>query len=40
MGTVLAIMGGYYLLSGQAFRAAKEVADWVNEKLPKPEDKK
>ena len=38
MGTMLAIMGGYYLLSGQVFRAAKEVVDWVQEKMPKPDD--
>ena len=27
MGTLLAIMGGYYLLSGQAAKAAKEIVD-------------
>lgn len=27
MSTLLAIIGGYYLLSGQAAKAAKEVAD-------------
>lgn len=30
MGTALAILGGYYLLSGQAAKAAKEVSDWLN----------
>lgn len=30
MGTLLAIMGGYYLLSGQAAKAAKEVVDQLN----------
>lgn len=38
MGTVLAIMGGYYLLSGQATKALGEAAKWLKEKLPKPED--
>ncbi len=39
MGTVMAIMGVYYLLNGQIFRAAKEVADWLNENPPHSEDK-
>lgn len=33
MGTLLAIMGGYYLLSGQAAKAAKEIVDRSNKKL-------
>lgn len=33
MGTVLAIMGGYFLLNGQAFRAAREATEWVQKKL-------
>ena len=40
MGSVLAIMGAYYLLNGQAVRAAKEVAEWINEKLPESTDNK
>lgn len=32
MGTLLAIMGGYYLLSGQVAKAAKEVVDSSNKK--------
>lgn len=32
MGTMLAIMGGYYILNGQAFKAAGEVAEWLKEK--------
>lgn len=35
MGTVLAIMGGYYLVSGQAFKAAAEAAKWLEDKLKK-----
>lgn len=38
MGTVLAIMGAYYVLNGQAFKAAGEAAKWLSENLPKPED--
>lgn len=26
-------MGGYYLLSGQAFKAAGEAAKWIDEKV-------
>lgn len=33
MGTLLAIMGGYYLLSGQAAKAANEIVDRSNKKL-------
>ena len=40
MGTVLAIMGGYYLLSGQAFKAAGEAAKWIDEKVIQSKDKK
>ena len=32
MGTLLAIMGGYYLLSGQAAKAGKEIVDRSNKK--------
>ena len=32
MGTLLAIMGGYYLLSGQAAKAAKEIVDRSSKK--------
>ena len=40
MGTVLAIMGGYYILSGQAFKAAGEAAKWIDEKMNQSKDKK
>lgn len=33
MGTVLAIMGGYYILNGQAFNAVGEAAKWIDEKV-------
>lgn len=36
MGTVMAIMAGYYVLNGQAFRALGEVAEWMQKKLPPP----
>lgn len=32
MGTVLALMGTYYLLNGQAFRAIGEVSEWLEKK--------
>lgn len=38
MGTVMAIMGAYYLLNGQAARALGETAEWLQKKLPKPEN--
>lgn len=38
MGTVMATRGGYYLLSGQAFRALGKTAEWPQKKLPKPEN--
>ena len=40
MGTVLAIMGGYYILSGQAFKAAGEAAKWIDEMVNQSNDKK
>ena len=40
MGTVLAIMGGYYILNGQAFKAAGEAAKWIDEKVNQSKDKK
>ncbi|MDD5960918.1 MAG: hypothetical protein PUC16_01435 [Bacteroidales bacterium] len=40
MGTVLVIMGGYYLLSGKAFKAAGEAAKWIDEKVNQSKDKK
>lgn len=40
MGTVLTIMGGYYLLSGQAFKVAGEAAKWVDEKVNQSKCKK
>lgn len=40
MGTVMAIMAGYYVLNGQAFRALGEVAEWMQKKLPTPLDTK
>ena len=38
MGTAMAIMAGYYVLNGQAFRALGEVAKWMQEKLPSPSE--
>lgn len=38
MGTVMAIMAGYYVLNGQAFRALDEVAEWMQKKLPFPSE--
>lgn len=40
MGTVLAIVGGYYILNGQAFKAAGEIAKWIDEKVNQPKGKK
>lgn len=37
MGTVMAIMAGYYVLNGQAFRALGEVTEWMQKKLPTPQ---
>lgn len=39
MGTVLAIVGGYYILNGQAFKAAGEIAKWIDEKVNQPKGK-
>lgn len=38
MGTVLVILGGYYLLSGKAFKAASEAAKWIDDKVNQPEE--
>ena len=38
MGTVLAIVGGYYLLSGKAFKAAIEATKWIDKKLNQSND--
>lgn len=40
MGTVLAIMGGYYILNGQAFKAVEEVGKWLDKKVNQSKDKK
>ncbi len=40
MGTVLIVLGGYYLLSGKAFKAASEAAKWIDGKVNQSEDKK
>lgn len=37
MGTVIAVMAGYYVLNGQAFRALGEAAQWLHNKLPQHE---
>ena len=34
MGTVMAIMAGYYILNGQAFRALGDATKWLQENLP------
>ena len=39
MGTVLAIMGGYYLLSGKAFKAASEASRWIDDRIKQSKDK-
>ena len=39
MGTVLANMGGYYLLSGKAFKAASEASKWIDDKIKQSKDK-
>lgn len=33
MGTVAAIMAGYYILNGQAFRALGDAARWLQDNL-------
>lgn len=33
MGTVMAIMGAYYLLNGQAVKALVETNEWLKKKL-------
>lgn len=40
MGTLLAIMGGYYILSGQAFKAASEAGKWLGKKVNQSKDNK
>lgn len=40
MGTVLVTLGGYYLLSGKAFKAASEAAKWIDDKVNQPKDGK
>lgn len=38
MGTVMAIMGAYYLLNGQAGKALVEVNEWLKKRLPDSEN--
>lgn len=33
MGTLFTILGTYYVLNGQVFKAAGEVAGWIRDKL-------
>lgn len=40
MGTVLVILGGYYLLSGKAFKAVSETSKWIEDKVNQSKDGK
>lgn len=40
MGTVLVVLGGYYLLSGKAIKAASEAAKWIDDKVNRCKDEK
>ena len=38
IGTVIAIMAGYYILNGQAVKALAETNEWLKNKLSDPEN--